>query len=367
MRIFGLHGVLAADIVSLVMVVLVLSLTRRVSAFRSCPHGGWRTVPRRAYSKSNLQMMPEGPEVRSLIDYIDHSLCGSQEHYLVNASIYSGRYLEKNPTGWDILTHKIDGKPTLLKRVATKGKFIYFDFNDDFYVWSTLGMTGGWTLSPHRRHIRFALNFHPAGSSSDVTLYYYDQRNFGTLKISESKEELNAKLESLGANWLDETAPSVETFLILAGAAGKRKRPLCVFLMDQSKTSGIGNYVLSECLYRARIHPFACTSEIDEDGWTSLHESITQVLGESYESQRPVIDEMTNTMSKNKHKRYSNSLFTFRIYSRSVTSDTGNPVIKTLGTHKRSVYFDPVTQTKFVPEGFDLEETKKMIIKKKKA
>jgi len=32
--------------------------------------------------------------------------------------------------------------------------------------------------------------------------------------------------------------------------AGKYKRPLCVFLMDQKKTAGIGNYVLSEALYR---------------------------------------------------------------------------------------------------------------------
>lgn len=324
----------------------------RVAAFRGMAYG------RRAYSKSHLQMMPEGPEVRSLVDYLDHSFCTVGQHKLVNASIISGRYTEKNPTGWEALKVKIeDSNQPLLSAVRSKGKFIYFDFGD-FYVWSTLGMTGGWTTLPSRKHIRFALNFRPVSAppTSNVTLYYYDQRNFGTLKVSESREELDKKLASLGANWLDEDAPTLETWLELANKAGKRKRPLCVFLMDQSKTSGIGNYVLSECLYRARIHPFACTSEIDDSGWTALHEAISAVLEESYAAQRPVID-ASNTMSKNRHKRYNNSVFGFRIYSRSITPE-GKPVTKTLGTHKRSIFFDPLTQTRFEPSGFELEMTK---------
>ena len=301
-------------------------------------------------------MMPEGPEVRSLVDYLDHSFCTTDRHHLMNASIISGRYTVKKPTGWETLNVKIKDKKNqpLLKSVKSKGKFIFFDFGD-FWVWSTLGMTGGWTTSPHRRHIRFALNFRPVSAPhSAVTLFYYDQRNFGTLKVSESREELDRKLASLGANWLDDDAPTVEKWIELAEKAGKRKRPLCVFLMDQSKTSGIGNYVLSECLYRARIHPFACTSVIDEQGWTDLHTAISAVLEESYAAQRPVIDETSNTMSKNRRKRYNNSVFTFRIYSRSVTPD-GNPVTKTLGTHKRSIFFDPLTQTLYKPPNFELE------------
>ena len=81
-------------------------------------------MPRRTYSRGNMMMMPEGPEVRSLIDYIDHKLCDSKQHYLVNASIHSGRYIEKETTGWETLMQKIEGKPALLKRVSTKGKFI---------------------------------------------------------------------------------------------------------------------------------------------------------------------------------------------------------------------------------------------------
>ena len=168
-----------------------------------------------------------------------------------------------------------------------------------------------------------------------MTLYYYDQRNFGTLKISESKEELNAKLASLGANWLDNDAPSIDEFVRLGYAAARRKRPLCVFLMDQSKTSGIGNYVLSEALYRARVHPFACASDIDDEGWASLHESISQVLRESYESQRPVIDKATNLLAKTS-TRGTPILYSPSVYIPISYFDTGNPVVKCLGTHKRS-------------------------------
>lgn len=78
---------------------------------------------------------------------------------------------------------------------------------------------------------------------------------------------LTEKLAQIGPSWLpseasaapsgpnetDAEAPlSLEKFLTIALAAGNRapNRALAVFLMDQTKTSGIGNYVLSEVVRR---------------------------------------------------------------------------------------------------------------------
>jgi formamidopyrimidine-DNA glycosylase len=306
-------------------------------------------------------MMPEGPEVRSLVDFLDHSFCSSSEnapYYLTGASIESGRYLEKEPEGWALLQESAAAK-TLLRNVSCKGKFIYFDFGH-FYVWSTLGMTGGWTTRPGMRNTRFSFTLESSSTSSTTTtttttLYYYDQRNFGTLKVSASREELDKKLgDMLGIDWLAGEVTLAE-WTRLGRLAGKRKRPLCVFMMDQSKTAGIGNYVLSESLYRSGINPFASTSSIDEEGWRDLHKAVTDVLNESYEAQRPVIVMDADTMRQRvqrRHKRYGGDAFTFRIYSKKATVPDGNPVTKAVGTHKRSVYYDPLVQTRFAPPSF---------------
>ena len=41
--------------------------------------------------------------------------------------------------------------PLALDRVGCKGKFLYFALAGDASLWSTLGMTGGWTLRPAPR------------------------------------------------------------------------------------------------------------------------------------------------------------------------------------------------------------------------
>lgn len=64
---------------------------------------------------------------------------------------------------------------------------------------------------------------------------------------------LEDKLAEIGPSWLTESGPDncglqFETFLQIAEKSTRRspERPLVLFLMDQSKTSGIGNYILSE-------------------------------------------------------------------------------------------------------------------------
>ncbi len=331
-----------------VSVVLTMILNAAIS---------WSIVPRayfRAYCRSNLVMMPEGPEVRSLVDSLQYEFVQAHSHELRSASIVSGRYLREEPANFGLL-QDAQGSGSKLREVRCKGKFIYFVF-DNFDVWSTLGMTGGWTTYPHRKHIRFSLTFKNLDQNRLATLYYYDQRNFGTLKISKDKAELEAKLKSLGYDWLSEdTRPSEEDWLELGKKAAKRKRPLCVFMMDQKKSAGIGNYVLSEALYRARIHPFACTSALDEEGWASLHAAVQSVLDESYAAQRPIIDEEAGKAHRrHQGKRYGNNDFYFRIYSRSVTSE-GHQVTKMTGTHKRSIFFAQEVQTRYTPEGFEFE------------
>ena len=97
--------------------------------------------------------------------------------------------------------------------------------------------------------------------------------------------------------------------------------PVAKFLMDQSKTAGIGNYVLSEValprgpsqhsttaqprchsrwcclaqltdcvsppqvLYKARVYPWAACADLVDSDWAEVHAAASQTLRASYASQ----------------------------------------------------------------------------------
>lgn len=55
--------------------------------------------------------------------------------------------------------------------------------------------------------------------------------------------------------------------------------------MDQSKISGVGNYILAEGLYRARLDPFAEISEINIMQRKRLFKELREVIATSYQNQ----------------------------------------------------------------------------------
>ena len=127
------------------------------------------------------------------------------------------------------------------------------DDDDDFLrsIWITLGMSGrfvsnafhesngnddGTTHKQARWYFEFLDESTSTTSSSQMTsrrIYYYDTRNFGTLRFSLSKKELEEKLKSLGPDILVEDDCTEETFLEITNRQRKTMN-ICRFLMNQS-------------------------------------------------------------------------------------------------------------------------------------
>lgn len=292
-------------------------------------------------SRSRITMMPEGPECKSLSENLD-LLIGSSRFVLNDVEIVSGRYSEKQPENLDKVTSLMGNpKDAVLQSVKNKGKFIYFSF-PSFTIWSTLGLTGGWTPKLNPRHSRVRLLFSPTMENSSrkkeliTPISFYDMRNFGTLKFCLNLSELDAKLDSLGFDWLDEfSQPTLSDFLALSKQAARYKRPLAVFLMDQKKTSGIGNYILSEVLFKTSIHPNATCEALNQEAWEDLYHAIKSTIQESYASQSP-------------YATAAYKEFSFSIYAQKFTP-SGAVVVRSVGTHKRTVHWDPNVQTRFAP------------------
>lgn len=275
------------------------------------------------------------------MDKLKNSLGTVSEWSLKKISILSGRYSKQAPPNFGEIQQHL---PARLLQCECKGKFIYFNFSD-FSLWSTLGLSGGWTVSKSISHARLKLSFQSIENHETKDLTFYDMRNYGTFKISRQPEELLEKLESLGICWLSDK-PTYEEFLAIAKKA-KSSRPLGVFLMDQSKTAGIGNYILAEILYRSRLHPWAVCGDLDDTAWKDLHFHIVSVIEASYATQSPRSAYRVDPIGG------ADAVFQWYVYAQDICP-AGFPVVRQIGPHKRTIHWVPQVQTRCIPAGFSL-------------
>jgi uracil-DNA glycosylase len=273
--------------------------------------------------RSNIVMMPEGPEVKILIDQLQPAV-GMR---LVNFKFLSGRYVTHGrPTGFEDFaktmtprsgnsaneTNDADTNVDVITKLSCKGKFIYIvldhekekirqdiDIDNDYQrsIWITLGMTGQFvnekevkkpkplaSNSEKASTLRWYFELMDTSTKVSRKIYYRDARNFGTLRFCVSAAELNEKLASLGPDLLDFENTTEEVFLA-AIEKSTQNRNICKFLMDQSKIAGIGNYILSEGLYRSRLDPFADLVELSITQRRRLFRELREVASTSYQAQ----------------------------------------------------------------------------------
>eukprot|EP00980_Cylindrotheca_fusiformis_P010468 scaffold2322_cov135-Cylindrotheca_fusiformis.AAC.27 len=328
---------------------------------------------RRSFARlSPILMMPEGPEVRIVVDHLGDGI----GRRLVDIQFLSGRYVRHGrPNGFEEFANTmtpVTFQPQLsspeatdtVKEWTTKGKFIYMildngkkapknDANFARSIWITLGMTGQFVNEKiHQQDPRFArwyLELLDLESHTTHKVYYHDQRNFGTLKFCLSKQELENKLKSLGPDVL--SLETTEEDFLERMEASRDDLNICKFLMDQSKLAGVGNYILAESLYRCMVDPFASLNELDEKMRRKLFQEIQAVSQESYKSRG--LTRSDGGTFQNVEGDRGQFEFQLQCYGRK-TCAQGDPVIKdTKGPHKRTIWytekqlFKPLSERRF--------------------
>lgn len=216
--------------------------------------------------------MPEGPEIALTAEILNKKL---RNKTLVSFDFISGRYVtgRTQPKGFDKFNELL---PMKLTKVDSKGKLMWMEFKttdgDHWYMWNTFGMTGMWSFF-EPRSCRAMLTF-----SDDTVAYYSDQRNFGTFVFTDDVENLNKKLSELPPDLLKD--PDVDFSKLTT-----YKKPIVDILTDQKHIgSGIGNYLIAEILYRAKLSPHRFASSLTEDEVQNLNYWIAYMLKLSYES-----------------------------------------------------------------------------------
>ena len=82
--------------------------------------------------------MPEGPEVKKIVDQMSQVLAGKT---LSKIELLTGRYSKTQPDGFSDFSKSL---PMKISSIKCKGKFIYFETDSDWSIWNTLGMSGSW-------------------------------------------------------------------------------------------------------------------------------------------------------------------------------------------------------------------------------
>jgi len=265
--------------------------------------------------------MPEGPEVRRIVDKIRSRLKGKVLLWIT--TLPGERSLGKNQDFENYLSQASHMFPTTCLEIICRGKQIFFFFENQVAFISGLGMTGHWYYFSTKQnqdrlvqyqtttnYAKFGLNFgreYQQGNTNlliaDTQLWYDDQLKKGNFTITNWAGAIE-KMQKIGPDLLATSHPfndlhplirsllppiffqpvTIELFKQAIRAPRRDQMPLCRFLMNQEYFAGIGNYLKSEILYRARLNPFAPLSKYSDEQIETLLSMTLRTISHAYQS-----------------------------------------------------------------------------------
>lgn len=272
--------------------------------------------------------MPEGIEIRKFAEILRSNLEG---HNITKINILKGRYTKKVFDGYTELEKAL---PAKVISVKTKGKFTYIelhslDADKTFWLFNTLGLTGGWTVSGKSKsklkdvsNARYLKSDKYDGSvfaypiiweyisnnnlsewferaldhlnvefvmDNGLKAYFYDQLSFGTIKIICDKKELDKKLKELGPDIMDEsTTFDIFKQQIKKGMGKSSKdgskigKMIGNVIVNQKLISGIGNYLRADALWMAKISPFRKVEDLNDAELELIYKSVRALMWGDY-------------------------------------------------------------------------------------
>jgi formamidopyrimidine-DNA glycosylase len=306
--------------------------------------------------------MPEICEVVLTAQSLDHVL---NSKLVKSVEIVAGRYKENPFNGFNELKENIKNK-LIVKEISSKGKFLWFKFEDEHlkstYLLNTFGLYGRWSYEPDpNANIKFSF-------SDNIDAYYCDYIPTGTFEYDTSSIKFMAKINKLApdllkTNFTNEQFKNWIQEFLSKGPKRKNMKIVKVLMSQNAKDgigSGLGNYLVPEILYRSKISPHLPMGSLTNEQINILSETIKSVLKQCY------INNNTDYMNKKFMKDFTEqhqqgvlngqfpnyhpeipidtkSKFIFYVYKQKV-DPFGNKVIAEKILGKRKTYWVPTVQ-----------------------
>ena len=185
--------------------------------------------------------MPELPEVETVRLGL--------EQWCLNKSIAAVELLHPRATNPRSLAPISAISGATIKKIARRGKFLWFELDRPLTLVAHLGMSGQFRVAPpgttDEKHLRARLVM------TQRELRFIDQRTFGWLAVCAMHGDLPELVTAIAADPFDDAFDRQS----VARRVKSKKSEIKRVLLDQSVMSGVGNIYADESLWRARIHP----------------------------------------------------------------------------------------------------------------
>ena len=209
--------------------------------------------------------MPELPEVETIRRDLDPLVAGRRIE-AVEVDPATLPLLARAPI--EALRSSLVGRAIV--STGRRGKYLLFGLDDGRTFAAHLRMTGRlvWRESsaPPEPYERAKLVL-----DGGHDLRWSDLRKFGTWRLYDSLDELDARL---GPEPIDESF----TLRQFAAALAGRTAPVKAVLLDQRRMAGLGNIYVDEALWHARLHPLRPAGSLAVAELRSLHRAIRKAL-----------------------------------------------------------------------------------------
>ncbi|NMH69324.1 endonuclease VIII [Bacillus sp. RO3] len=212
--------------------------------------------------------MPEGPEIRRAADLVERAL----QHKTVQDVYFAFPHLEVYE---DLL------KGSTVIRVDTKGKAMLIRFDNGYTIYSHNQLYGRW-------YIRNLYNYPQTNRQLRLSLH---NENKSALLYSASDIEVLRDGEVHVHPFVAKVGPDILSEEVTEGELLERmkdkrfsKRKWSILLLDQSFVAGIGNYLRSEIMFVAGIHPSLRPADCTIEQLTKAAEAMIQLMVQSYKT-----------------------------------------------------------------------------------
>ncbi|MCA9329336.1 hypothetical protein KDA11_01720, partial [Candidatus Saccharibacteria bacterium] len=212
---------------------------------------------------------PEGPEVKTMACELAKQLSGSR---IVAFRILNRKYLSHFVNHAEF-QRAVNNHSITISTTGIRGKWLWIQFSNRMVLANHLRMTGQWaqTRSAHSI-LEFQL-------SSGKHIYYDDYRRFSYMYYW-TRDQLSRTLDELAPDILNDCITERE---FVSRLHRYPKGAIYPLLLKQNKVlSGVGNYIVNEALYRARISPRRKTGALTTSEEGKLYRALTRISQQSF-------------------------------------------------------------------------------------
>ena len=212
--------------------------------------------------------MPEGPEIRRAADRISKVLIGKE---IIESKFYYERIKDKE----EIVKNKN------IKEITTRGKAMLIRFMNDWSMYSHNQLYGRWTVNLNTTKIKSSRALRVVFTTNKHTVRLWSATDIDLIPTTEENE--HSFLKKLGPDVLNESC-GFELIEERLTSKSFHKKKASTLMLDQTVFAGLGNYLRSEILFDAKIHPDDRPFDLDKARITQWAKSIKAISNLAYKT-----------------------------------------------------------------------------------